>query len=145
MTISRWSLVRFVHVLAAMGWVGGQLFLSAVVLPVLRGTVEPHVRGPVVHRTAKRFAAIANAALLPTLFVTGIMLAQHRGVTLGSLGDAGYGRLLSIKLVLVVISVGLAASHGVLATRNPQRARSLAIAGVATSMGIVMFATALVP
>ncbi|MCA1702978.1 MAG: DUF4149 domain-containing protein [Actinobacteria bacterium] len=145
MAVSRWSLVRFVHVLAAMGWVGGQLFLSVVVLPVLRRTLDPDVRGPVVHRTAERFAAIANAALLPMLVVTGIMLAWHRGVTLASLDDAGYGRLLSIKLVLVVISVGLAASHGVLATRSPRRARPLAIAGLATSLGIVVFATALVP
>jgi len=142
---SRWSLVRFVHVLAAMGWVGGQLFLSVVVLPVLRATAEPDVRSPLVHRTAERFAAIANAVLLPTLLITGVLLAWHRGVSLASLDDAGYGRLLGMKLVLVVISVALAASHGALATRSPRRARPLAIAGLATSLGIVVFATALVP
>lgn len=48
MSISRWSLVRFVHVLATMGWVAGQRFLSVVVLPVLRCTVEPDVGGPLV-------------------------------------------------------------------------------------------------
>lgn len=30
-----WSIVRFLHVLAAMGWVGGQLMSSVVVLPAL--------------------------------------------------------------------------------------------------------------
>ena len=34
--VSIWTLVRFVHVLSAMVWVGGQLLLSLLVLPVLR-------------------------------------------------------------------------------------------------------------
>jgi uncharacterized membrane protein len=41
MSVTWWSLVRFVHVLAAMVWVGGQLVLSGVVLPVLRADLEP--------------------------------------------------------------------------------------------------------
>ena len=41
MSVSGWSLIRFVHVLAAMGWVGGQLLLSVVVLPVLRQQLRP--------------------------------------------------------------------------------------------------------
>lgn len=145
MTVSGWSLVRFLHVLAAMGWVGGQLLLSVVVLPVLRGAAAPTVRGPLIRKTAKRFALVANAVLLPTLLVSGIALAWHRGVTLASLNDPGYGRLLGTKLVLVLVSVVLAAVHGILATHRPRRARPVAVAGVASSVAIVVFATALVP
>ena len=145
MSVTWWSLVRFVHVLAAMGWVGGQLLLSAVVLPVLRHRLDPEVRAPLVRATATRFAVVANVALLPVLLASGIALAWHRGVTLGTFDDPGYGRLLGIKLVLVVISIGLAAVHGVLATSRPRTARPLGIAGLASSMGIVVFATALVP
>ena len=145
MSVSGWSLVRFVHVLAAMGWVGGQLTLAAIVLPVLRRSAEPAVRVALIRQTAMRFAVVANIALLPLLLASGIALAWHRGVTLGTLGDVGYGRLLGIKLVLVVASVALAAVHGALATRRPRSARPLAIAGLATSVGIVVFATALVP
>jgi uncharacterized membrane protein len=36
--------VRFVHVLSAMSWVGGQLLLSLLVLPVLRRRLEPASR-----------------------------------------------------------------------------------------------------
>jgi putative copper export protein len=144
-SVTWWSLVRFVHVLAAMGWVGGQLLLSAVVLPVLRGRLEPEVRGPLVRATATRFAVVANVALLPVLLASGIALAWHRGVTLGTFDEPGYGRLLGIKLVLVVVSIGLAAVHGVLATSRPRTARPLGIAGLASSMAIVVFATALVP
>lgn len=145
MSVNGWSLVRFVHVVAAMGWVGGQLLLSAVVLPVLRAQLEPAERVPLVRLTARRFALIANVVLLPVLVTTGIALAWHRGVTFGSFGQPGYGRLLGIKLVLVVVSVALAAVHGWLALARPRLARPLAIAGLGSSLGIVVFATALVP
>lgn len=145
MSITVWSLVRFAHVLAAMVWVGGQLLLSGVVLPVLRADLEPTARGPLIHRTATRFALVANFVLLPVLLATGIALAWRRGVTLGSFADPGYGRLLGIKLVLVVASIALAGVHGVMAGRRPTSARPLAIAGLAASVGIVVFATALVP
>ena len=145
MSVDRWSLIRFLHVNAAMCWVGGQLMLSGVVLPVLRGALEPVERVPPVHATARRFATISNVGLLPVLLVTGISLAWHRGVTFESFGEAGYGRLLGIKLFLVVVSVALAALHGVMASRNPKSSRPLAISGLAVSLGIVVFATALVP
>ena len=145
MTLTWWSLIRFVHVLAAIVWVGGQLTLSLVVLPVLRTDLAPEVRAPVIHKAARRYALIANVAVLPLSLITGIALAWHRGVTFGIFDDPGYGRLLSIKLLLVVASIVLAAAHGIVATRSPARARPLALSGLAASVGIVVFATALVP
>lgn len=145
MSVTWWSLVRFAHVLAATVWVGGQLLLSGVVLPVARRHLAAEVRGPAVLAIARRFATITNVVVLPTSLVTGIALAWHRGVTFGSFDDPGYGRLLGIKLVLVVISIGLAAAHGIVAARRPERARPLAITGLAATVGIVVFATALVP
>ena len=145
MGVDGWSLVRFSHVVAAMVWVGGQLLLSGIVLPVLRTQLEPAARRPLVRVMAKRFAVVANAVLLPVLLATGIGLAWHRGVTLGSFDDPGYGRLLAIKLVLVAVSIVLAAVHGITAMRRPRLARPLAISGLASSLGIVVFATALVP
>lgn len=145
MSVTGWSLIRFAHVLCAMVWVGGQLLLSGVVLPALRSELPPETRGPLIHRTARRFALIANVALLPILLATGIALAWHRGVTFESFADPGYGRLLGIKLVFVAGSVGLAATHGMLAVRRPTLARPLAMAALGASIGIVVFATALVP
>lgn len=145
MSVNGWSLVRFVHVTAAMGWVGGQLLLSLVVLPVLRAQLDPEARGPLVRVTARRFALVANAVLLPALLATGLALMWHRGVGLSAFDDPGYGRLLGIKLILVVASVALAAVHGVLALTRPRLARPLAMTGLASSLGIVVFATALVP
>ncbi|HET6951075.1 MAG TPA: hypothetical protein VFI47_11905 [Acidimicrobiales bacterium] len=145
MNVNGWSLVRFLHVTAAMVWVGGQLLLSGVVLPVMRTQLDPAVRGPLVRTMARRFALVANAVLLPGLLATGIALAWHRGVTLGTFDDPGYGRLLGIKLALVVVSVVLAAIHGAVAVARPTLARPLAITGLGTALAIVVFATALVP
>ena len=145
MSVTGWSLVRFAHVLAAMVWVGGQLVLSGVVLPVLRADLEPGVRAIVAPRAARRFGTLANVALLPLLLITGIALAWHRGVTFGSFDQPGYGRLLAIKLALVVTAVVLAAAHGIMASRRTGSARGLAMSSLATSVGIVVFATALVP
>jgi putative copper export protein len=145
MSVNTWSLVRFVHVTAAMGWVGGQLLLSGVVLPVLRRHLGPELRAPLVHATARRFALLANVALLPALLASGLALAWHRGVTMDSFSSPGYGRLLAIKLTLVVLSIVLAAAHGIVASRRPRGSRPLAVTGLGVSLGIVVFATALVP
>src|ERR1044072_4145436 len=106
MSVTWWSLVRFVHVLAAMVWVGGQLVLSGVVLPVLRADLEPGARSLVVPRAARRFRGLDNIALLPLLLITGTGLAWHRRVNFGSFDQPGYARLLAIKLVLVAAAVG---------------------------------------
>ena len=145
MGVNGWSLVRFAHVAAAMGWVGGQLLLSAVVLPVLRRELSPRDRGPLSRSVATRFARVANVAMLPAIVMTGVALAWHRGVTLSSLDDPGYGRTLGVKVALVAVALGLAAVHGSLARARPRVARPLAISGLMVSLAVVVFATALVP
>jgi uncharacterized membrane protein len=145
MTITGWSLVRFAHVLAAMGWVGGQITLAAIVFPVVRADLAPEVRVPVIRKAARRFGLAANVVLLPTLLVSGLALANHRGLSWGTLADPGYGRLFAIKMVFVALSVVLASVHGVLAVRHPRSARPLAISSLASATAIVIFATALVP
>src|SRR3546814_6587603 len=90
MTITGWSLIRFLHVLAAMCWVGGQLILSLIVLPALRrSSLAPDVRVPLVRAAAKRFGMVANVALLPTLLATGLALAAHRHLSWEILGNPG--------------------------------------------------------
>jgi len=128
-----------------MGWVGGQLLLSGVVLPALRARLPAEARGPLIRAVAMRFAVVSNVLLLPLLLITGTALAMHRGVNAETFTRPGYGRLLTIKLILVVVSVGLAAVHGMLASQRPKTARPLGIVGLATSLAIVVFATALVP
>lgn len=145
MTLTGWSLVRFAHVLAAMGWVGGQLVLAGVVMPVLRKDLSPAERLPLIRKAAKRFGLAANVVFLPTLLISGLALASHRSIGWDTLTQDGYGRLFAIKMVFVVISVVIASVHAVIASRHPKSARPLGIAGLASSLAIVVYATALVP
>lgn len=140
-----WAVVRFFHVLGAVGWVGGQLVLSAVVVPVVRARLGPGAdRTALLRDTGRRFAVVANGVLLPMLVFTGVALAVHRRVDFADLGGSTYGRLLATKLALVIASVALAGAHGVAARRNPALSRPLAIGGLLASVSILLFATALV-
>jgi uncharacterized membrane protein len=67
-----WTGVLWIHLLAMAFFVGGQLFLAAVVVPTLRGeTMRPALR-----RVARRFGA-GTLAAIAVLVASGIMLASH--------------------------------------------------------------------
>ncbi len=144
--VTAWSLVRFVHVLSAMIWVGGQLLLSLLVLPVLRRRLDPAARAPLTREVGVRFGVFTIAIFLPLQVATGIALAAHRGVTVADLAQPGYGRTLGEKLALFAGVLVLSGVHGVAVRRTRDRlARVLAVATLLGSVGVVLLATALVP
>lgn len=139
-----WSLVRFIHVVSAMVWVGGQLTISAMVLPVVRRLLSPQDRLPVLTGVGRRFGLFTVVAFLPLQVGTGILLAWHKGVTLSSLAEPGYGRTLAAKLVAFALVMVAAGGHGyAMGTTRQALARSLAIATLVGSLAIVLLATAL--
>jgi putative copper export protein len=98
-----WELVRWLHLVAMAFFVGGQLMLAAVVVPVLRGGDRAPLRA-----AARRFAAGSLVALL-VLLATGIPMADRYG---------DWDRpLLHVKLGLVVVVGALIAWHA----RRPGR------------------------
>lgn len=97
-----WHLVRWLHLLAMGFFVGGQLMLAAVVVPVLRGEDKEPIR-----RVARRFGAGSVVAIL-VLVVTGSLMASHYHLW----GDSD----LQIKLTLVVLVGLLIGWH----TRKPE-------------------------
>jgi uncharacterized membrane protein len=54
--------VRFVHLLAALTWIGGMLFIALVLVPVARG-LDTSLRTRLVHETGMRFRTVAWAAV----------------------------------------------------------------------------------
>lgn len=141
-----WSLVRFVHVVSAMVWVGGQLTISAMVLPVARRVLRVEDRGPMLSGVGRRFGRFTVVVFLPVQVGTGLLLAWHKGVTFASLADPGYGRTLAAKLVAFALVMLAAGGHGwALGTTRQSLARSLAIASLVGSLAIVLLATALHP
>jgi uncharacterized membrane protein len=137
-----WSFVRFLHVVGAVVWLGGQLTLSALVMPVARDRLSEEARASLMR--GMRFGIATLAVLIPLQVATGVALARHKGVTMASLAQPGYGRMLAGKLVafaLVMLAAGL---HGwAVAAGRRTLARSLAVSSLAGSFVVVLLATAL--
>jgi uncharacterized membrane protein len=143
-TVGLWSLVRFAHVSGAVLWVGGQLALSLVVLPLARRTLDPEARARFAAEAGRRFGILTGALFLPVQLGTGWALARHKGVTWASLGEPGYGRTLAAKLALFTAVMLVAAAHGWAHARGrAELARVLAVTSLVGSVGVVLLATAL--
>lgn len=98
-----WETLRVIHLLAMAFFVGGQLVLAAVVVPVLRGGDRAPLRA-----AARRFAT-GTLLALALLVATGVPMAGHYG---------DWDRTgLHVKLALVVLVGALIAWH----TRRPER------------------------
>ena len=54
--------LRFVHILAALTWIGGMLFIALVLVPVTR-RLEPGLRTRLVHETGVRFRTVGWMAI----------------------------------------------------------------------------------
>ena len=143
-TVGWWSLVRLVHVAGAALWVGGQLALSLVILPLARHLLAPEAKESFTAAAGRRFGMLTGALFLPAQLATGWALAWHRGVTWASLAEPGYGRTLAAKLALFVLVMLAAAGHGIAhAKGRAELARILAVASLVGSLGVVLLATAL--
>lgn len=142
--MSVWSLIRFVHVVGAVMWLGGQLTVSALVLPVARRRLDERARAGLMRTLGKRLGIATVAAFVPLQVTTGVLLAAHKGVTWVSLTDPGYGRLLAGKLVAFVLVMLAAGLHGwANGVGRRSLARALAVASLSGSFVVVLLATAL--
>ncbi|MEV0170556.1 hypothetical protein AB0I00_05440 [Streptomyces sp. NPDC050803] len=143
-TVGLWSLVRFAHVAGAALWVGGQLALSLVVLPLARRMLAPEAKDRFTAEAGRRFGLLTGAVFLPVQLGTGWAMAWHKGVTWTSLTEPGYGRTLAAKLALFVLVMLAAAGHGIAHAKNrTDLARALAVVSLVGSLGVVLLATAL--
>jgi uncharacterized membrane protein len=93
-----WNGVLWLHLLAMAFFVGGQLMLAAIVVPVLRGAED---RGP-LRAAAQRFG-VGTLIAVGVLVITGTAMASH----LHRWSDS----TLQVKLGLVVLVGVLIAAH----------------------------------
>jgi uncharacterized membrane protein len=145
----------WLHVVAAMAWVGGMIFLVTILVPLLR-TPALRPRAPELFAVVGRRFRLVGWIALVTLVITGLFNVSMRGYGLGQLlrGEAFSGRwgaTLALKLAFVVVIVALSSVHdfwlGPRASRlardnapATQRERSRRIASV---MGRTTFVLAL--
>ncbi|MEU5580509.1 hypothetical protein ABZ791_35730 [Streptomyces huasconensis] len=144
MSIGAWAVVRFLHVTGAVVWVGGQLALTLVVLPLARRLLSAAARDRFAAAAGRRFGLLTAALFLPLQLATGWAMAWHKGVTWASLADPGYGRTLAAKLALFAVVMLAAAGHGFAYARGRAvLARVLALGSLAGSLGVVLLAACL--
>lgn len=127
--VSLWALARWLHLLAAITWIGGQLFILLVLLPVMRGALPRDERVLVFARVGRRYGLVSWVAL-SVLIVTGVINGERRGVHWAHLFQAGsYGEVLGTKLVLVAVVIVVTLVHagyfGRRMTTLAERARAL--------------------
>jgi putative copper resistance protein D len=109
-----YQLSVYLHILSAIVWVGGMLFLALVVVPATRA-MDPAERGALISALGRRFRVIGWLCIV-LLLATGAVNAGYRGVTLGGLFTApflesAFGRTLLAKLALVALLILLSVLH----------------------------------
>lgn len=105
----------WLHIIAAMAWVGGMLFLVTVLVPLLRTPSMRPQAAELFYAVGMRFRVVGWIAL-GTLVATGTFNVTMRGYRLEQLfnGEAFAGRwgtTLALKLSLVALIVALSAVH----------------------------------
>jgi copper resistance protein D len=95
--------LRWVHVVSAMTWVGGMLFIALVLVPTVRRLGDATLRARLIQDSGRRFRAVAWIAL-GVLVLTGLLNLWFQPALLRS------GRL-HWKLGLVGLALLLSAFH----------------------------------
>jgi uncharacterized membrane protein len=134
-----WTLVRFLHVVGAIIWVGGQLTVTVIVLPPAAKLLAIPDRAQLLRSVGRRFALVTAVVFLPLQISTGVLLAMRRGITWADLLHAGEGRVLLTKLVLFTAVMTAATVHGMLQARGRRTAaRAASTAALVGSVGVVL-------
>jgi uncharacterized membrane protein len=150
----------YLHILAALLWLGGMIFLALVAVPSLRAMEDPVARSRLLAAVGRRFRVVGWAAI-GVLAVTGVVNAVGRwgGAALltGGFWQSEPGQLLALKLGAVAVMLTLSAVHDfvlgprltALAQRAPGgpasvalRRRTVSLARAEVLLGLVVVALA---
>ncbi|HEX6994449.1 MAG TPA: DUF4149 domain-containing protein [Gammaproteobacteria bacterium] len=104
------------HILAAIVWIGGMVFLGAILIPILRrGAAAQGQYAELIRLTGTRFRNVGWACLV-ILVLTGLVNLTRWGVGFEQLSSARFwaspwAHILGTKLVLVVAALAISAVH----------------------------------
>lgn len=126
------------HILAAVTWIGGMIFLSLVLAPLVRGRKAAPEFMALFRSAALRFRPIVWVAIA-VLLATGPMLLSLRGVQVSS--PTSWTGIVTVKLMLVALLLLLTLLHDLVF--GPQVSRVSAIPNSQRTAGErVVFKTA---
>ena len=135
----------YVHVLAAMAWIGGMALFVAAVMPWMR-TLPESERPQFLSDFAQRFGRVMWTTF-GVMAVTGVTNLWVRGVTVANLLDpewhaTKFGRLIMIKVALFLAAAVIGIAHA--RKISPAQARWLGRLSMALGLVIVALAIQLV-
>ena len=110
------KLALLLHIISAIFWVGGMLFLVLVIAPYLKTLTDPKDKSKIFQVVGKQFRLWGWVAII-TLLVTGpVILYMIYGIPVhkafsASVHSTGFGKALGLKLALVILIVLSAGVH----------------------------------
>jgi uncharacterized membrane protein len=112
-----YQMIVWIHILAAMTWIGGAVFLVVVLAPVLRNPQYKDLGAVVLRATGSRLRTLGQVSLA-TLVITGIGLLQVRGIHAADLVNpwfyhSSFGQSVGLKILLVSVIVALSIWHDI--------------------------------
>ena len=112
--MSWYELTVYIHVIAAIVWVGGILFLGAIAVPAAR-RMPPGPRTQLLSDLGRQFRRVGYVMLL-VLIATGIVQSAFRGATVSNVLDGtffatAFGRTLGLKLLFFVLMLVASIAH----------------------------------
>jgi uncharacterized membrane protein len=149
------KIALFFHIISAIFWIGGMLFITLVVAPFLQSMPDPKERSKVYQVVGKRFRFLGWIAIIILLITGPVVLYALYGISmpdifLTSLHNTPIGKALSIKLTLVLIIVLSSLTHdfwlGPKARNSPKYSLIAKIFGrgnLVVALAIVIFAVIL--
>jgi uncharacterized membrane protein len=114
------GLVRWLHVLSAVVFIGPQVFLAAIAVPAVRGVEDARARQATMRRMTMGFGVLGGIALA-VLVVTGIWQYYEFESLVDRHLFPRYFMLIQIKLTLVTLVIVLSALHAMVLGRRLQR------------------------
>lgn len=105
----------YIHILSAMMWIGGILFMVFVIVPILRKLEVKSQAAVFVHKVGVQFRLVGWIALV-LLLITGILNLGFRGYHWadffdGNLFKGSFGHDLAVKLACVTLIYIISAIH----------------------------------
>ncbi|MBI3399027.1 MAG: DUF4149 domain-containing protein [Deltaproteobacteria bacterium] len=109
------KLSLFLHIIAAVFWIGGMLFLTLIVAPFLKAIQDSKERSRIYQIVGKSFRLWGWVAIA-ILAITGPLNLYLMGIPLKKLIDpafhsTSYGKVLAMKISLVILIVLTSLSH----------------------------------
>jgi putative copper resistance protein D len=117
-----YSVLVVLHLLAAVSWIGGMIFLSLVLAPLVRSRKAAPEFMALFRSAALRFRPVVWIAIA-VLLATGPMLLALRGIPITS--PASWPGIVTVKLTLVGLLLGLTVLHDLVLGPRVSRVSSI--------------------